>query len=65
MEQKNLRKFCKICKALNGNLFTYKDLAIMLEMSPNSFYNWLNNEKEKLGHSKAKQLENFLNDLAD
>lgn len=64
MEQKNLRKFCKICKALNDDLFTYKDLAEMLDMSVNSFYNWLNGYCN-LGYTKRKELEIFLNNLVE
>ncbi|MBO5478850.1 MAG: helix-turn-helix transcriptional regulator [Clostridia bacterium] len=64
MEQKNLRKFCKMCKALNDDIFTYKDLAEMLDMSVNSFYNWLNGTYN-LGYGKSKALENFLNDIAE
>lgn len=64
MEQKILRKFCKMCKALNDDIFTYKDLAEMLDMSVNSFYNWLNGTYN-LGSGKSKTLENFLNDIAE
>ena len=53
-----------MCKALNDDIFTYKDLAEMLDMSVNSFYNWLNGTYN-LGYGKSKALENFLNDIAE
>lgn len=64
MDQKNLRKFCKINKTLNDDWLTYKDIAEMLDMSVNSFYNWLNGSYN-LSYNKAKELEIFLHNLAE
>jgi len=64
MDQKNLRKFCKIIKSLNDDFFTYKDIAEMLDISVNSFYNWLNGAYD-LSYNKAKELEIFLHNLAE
>ena len=37
----NLRKECKLLKALQG--VSYTELATHLEISASSFYNWLSN----------------------
>ena len=60
--QEILRKQVKVIKALYGEDFTYKDIAEMLEININSFYNWLNNYYE-LGREKEKQLQQFVNDI--
>lgn len=60
--QENLRKQVKVVKALYGEDFTYKDIAEMLEININSFYNWLNNYYN-LGREKEKVLQAFVNDI--
>lgn len=60
--QENLRKQVKVVKALYGEDFTYKDIAEMLEININSFYNWLNNYYD-LGREKEKVLQAFVNDI--
>lgn len=59
--QEILRKQVKVIKALYGEDFTYKDIAEMLEININSFYNWLNNYYD-LGRER-KQLQQFVNDI--
>lgn len=60
--QEILRKQVKVVKALYGEDFTYKDIAEMLDININSFYNWLNNYYD-LGREKEKQLQQFVNDI--
>lgn len=60
--QEILRKQVKVIKALYGEDFTYKDIAEMLEININSFYNWLNNYYD-LGREKEKVLQAFVNDI--
>lgn len=60
--QENLRKQVKVVKALYSEDFTYKDIAEMLEININSFYNWLNNYYD-LGREKEKVLQAFVNDI--
>lgn len=62
MSQNFLRKNCKVAKALNDDIFTYKDFADAIEIDHNSFYNWLNGAYD-LSYNKAKQLNDFINDL--
>ena len=60
MSQDFLRKKLKISK-LTENDFNYQDIADMLQIKIGSLYNWLNGAYD-LGYSKAKYLENWLND---
>lgn len=62
--QEKLREQVKIAKALYGKdfNFTYKDIAEMLNMNINSFYNWLSGYYD-LGKTKENELKAFLNDL--
>lgn len=60
--QENLRQQVKIIKATMGDIFTYKDIADMLGISINGFYNWLN-EQYNLSYKKQKQLEEFINNI--
>lgn len=60
--QENLREQIKIIKALYGDIYTYKDIAKMLNININSFYNWLNG-KYNLGSNKVKLLNEFINDI--
>lgn len=60
--QENLRKQVKVVKALYGEDFKYKDIAEMLEININSFYNWLNNYYD-LGKEKEKVLQDFVNNI--
>lgn len=60
--QEILRERVKIVKALYGDIYRYIDIAEMLEMNINSFYNWLNGAYD-LGSEKQKQLEIFINDI--
>lgn len=61
--QELLRKKTKIARALNDNLFTYKDIAQYLEINSHSFYNWLKGYY-CLSEEKAKKLQDFLDDLS-
>ena len=60
--QENLRKQVKVVKALYGEDFKYKDIAEMLEININSFYNWLNNYYD-LGKEKEKVLQDYVNNI--
>ena len=60
--QENLKKQVKVVKALYGEDFKYKDIAEMLEININSFYNWLNNYYD-LGKEKEKVLQDFVNNI--
>ena len=57
-----MRERIKIIKALYGDIYTYKDIAQMLNMNINSFYNWLNGAYD-LGNNKVKLLNEFINDI--
>ena len=56
----NLRKKVKLLKALQG--ITYNEIAEYIEIKPNSFYSWLNNQFE-LGAEKTKKLEYVIDTL--
>lgn len=60
--QEKIREQVKIIKAIYGKDFTYKDIAGMLNININSFYNWLNGYYN-LGKEKEKILKAFLEDL--
>lgn len=60
--QEKLREQVKILKATNGDIYKYKDIAEMLDMNINSFYNWLNGYYN-LGTDKERKLQDFLNDI--
>ena len=62
MIQENLRKNCKLAKALNDDIFTYKDFAEAIDIDHNSFYNWLNGAYN-LSDTKAKSLNDFINNI--
>lgn len=62
--QEELRKACKIFKALCDDIFTYKDLAEVINININSFYNWLNGYYQ-LSYGKAKELKNFIYNVLD
>ena len=63
MAQDELRKQVRIAKACNDDIY-YKDFAAYLDITENSFYNWLNREYD-LSRSKAKKLESVVVDLID
>lgn len=60
--QDNLRQKVKLVKAMHNDIYKYKDIAEMLDISINSFYNWLNGAYD-FGEQKARQLEIWLNDI--
>lgn len=60
--QEKLREQVKIIKAINGDIFTYKDIAEMLGITINGFYNWLN-KQYNLSYDKQKILEEFINNI--
>ena len=61
--QQFLRKQVKVAKALNDD-WSFKEMSQVIDISVNSFYNWLNGAYE-LSESKKKQLQNLVNDLLD
>lgn len=60
--QEKLREQVKIVKATMGDVFTYKDIAEMLGITINGFYNWLSRQYN-LSYEKQKALEEFLNNI--
>lgn len=60
--QEKLREQVKIIKATMGDIFTYKDIADMLGISINGFYNWLN-EQYNLSYKKQQILQEFINNI--
>lgn len=62
-QQDILRKQVKMAKACNDWLY-FNDLAEALEITNNSFYNWLNGKYELSG-KKAAQLKDIIIDLID
>ena len=61
--QDNLRKQVKVAKACN-DWITYKDLAEAIEITYNSFCNWLN-RSYCLSENKARLLQDIVVDLID
>lgn len=57
----DLRVKTKIAKALAPE-YTYKDFSGVLDINYQSFLNWLNGQFE-LSYTKARKLNNFINDL--
>lgn len=62
MKQDYLRKQVKLVKALNDDI-TYKALAETINISINSFYNWLGGSYS-LSYEKEKMLNDITYDLA-
>ena len=62
--QETLRKQVKIAKAENDDIFNYKDFAEAIDITSNSFSNWLNGYYN-LSYKKARQLQSFINDLLE
>ncbi len=60
--QDNLRQKVKLVKAMHNDIYKYTDIADMLDININSFYNWLSGAYN-LGEQKAKQLEIWINDI--
>lgn len=60
--QEKLREQVKIVKATMGDIFTYKDIAEMIGISINGFYNWLNRQYN-LSSKRQKMLEDFINNI--
>ena len=58
----DLRKRCKLAKALNG--ISYKDLSKYLEIKQDSFYSWLKGYYE-LSYGKQLKLWQLLNTLKE
>lgn len=63
MSQDNIRKKVKIAKACNEDIY-YKDFADYLDITVQSFYNWLNGYYN-LSYRKIQQLEDVITDLID
>lgn len=61
INQEKLRKKVKIAKACNDDMY-YKDFAEYIEITENSFYNWLNGTFE-LANNKAQLLNDIISDL--
>ena len=59
--QEKLRKDVKIARAVNEE-WTYKEFAEVINITPNSFYNWLNGYYE-LSEEKERQLKDLIADL--
>lgn len=57
----DLRKQVRLCKVYN-NEWSYKQFAEVIDITPNSFYNWLNGYYE-LSYQKEKILKELLSDL--
>ena len=60
--QENLRKQVKPLKALQN--IPYSEIAEYLEISKNSFYNWLKNYYD-FGTEKEQRLIEIINNLSD
>lgn len=58
----NLRKECKMLKALQG--ISYKEMAEYLELKPSSFYSWLKGEYE-LSNRREAELREILTNLKE
>lgn len=56
-----LRQKVKLCKAYNSD-WNYKQIAEVIQITPNSFYNWLHGYYE-LSYNKQLELEELLSDL--
>lgn len=59
--QKFLREQVKLAKVYNED-WSYKDFAEVIEITPNSFYNWLKGYYD-LSAEKARELQNIISDL--
>ena len=62
MKQEEIRKLVKLAKAKNDDIY-FKDFADYLEITQNSFYNWLNGYYT-LSDDKIKKLLEVVIDLA-
>lgn len=62
-KQEKYRKQVKMAKALNDDIY-YKDFAEYLEISENSFYNWLNGYYN-LSEENIRKLNDIVVDLID
>lgn len=58
----SLRKRVKLIKALQG--ISYREIAEYLELPPNSFYSWLN-EQYEFSEEREKRLIEILNTLQE
>lgn len=63
LTQEILREKVKIAKALNNDIYYYQ-FAEYIEIAEHSFYNWLKGYYD-LSTTKARKLENIINDLID
>ena len=59
--QQELRKKVRIAKALNRD-WSYRQMAEVIQITPNAFYNWLN-EYYDLSNDKKSELEDLVYDL--
>ncbi len=59
---KELRKKCKLLKALQG--VSYSELAEYLEIGASSFYNWLCGSYD-FGEEKQRRLEEIISNLSE
>lgn len=60
MTQNELREQTRIAKAVSD--FEYKEMAEILDMHPNSFYNWLSGA-QPLSRKKQAELLSLLDDI--
>ena len=62
-KQDDLRKQVKLAKAMDDE-WNFKNMSEVIQISPNSFYNWLNGAYE-LSSIKERELESLLSDLLE
>ncbi len=61
--QRFLREQVKLAKVYNDE-WSYKDFAEVIEITPNSFYNWLKGYYN-LSAEKASELQSIIADLLE
>ena len=62
-KQDDLRKQVKLAKAMDDE-WNFKNMSEVIQISPNSFYNWLYGAYE-LSSIKERELESLLSDLLE
>ena len=62
-KQDYLRKQVKLAKAMDDE-WNFKNMSEVLQISPNSFYNWLSGAYE-LSSAKERELDSLLSDLLE
>jgi ribosome-binding protein aMBF1 (putative translation factor) len=59
INQDELRKQCRIAKAVSNNELSFKELAQAININDYSFYNWINGSYE-LSDKKARYLQDIV-----